>query len=313
MILLWGLPADSPTAQVQAALLRRGQPAVFLDQRATLGATAEISLDPELAATVRTEEAEVVLARCTAAYVRPYASTALPAVRRAGAHSALWDRAALMDRLLLTWAELTPALVVNRPSAMTPNDCKPFQARTLRSCGFSVPDTLITTDPDAVSEFRAKHARVVYKSISSVRSIVSELTDAQMARVDSVRWCPTQFQELILGTEYRVHVVGEEIFATEIESDAVDYRYAARQGLGATLRACTIPDDVAERCLAASRAMDLAFAGLDLKRTPDGRWCCFEVNPSPGFTFYEQTTGQSIADAVARLLIGAGAGNGAAV
>ena len=46
---------------------------------------------------------------------------------------------------------------------------------------------------------------------------------------------------------------------------------------------------------------------MDLRSTPDGAWYCFEVNPSPGFTYYQEETGQPIADAIARLLA-AGAG-----
>jgi len=48
--------------------------------------------------------------------------------------------------------------------------------------------------------------------------------------------------------------------------------------------------------------MSLAVAGIDLRRTPDGQWFCFEVNPSPGFIYYEQATGQPMAEAIARLL-----------
>jgi len=35
---------------------------------------------------------------------------------------------------------------------------------------------------------------------------------------------------------------------------------------------------------------------VDLRRTPDGRYFCFEANPTPAFAFYEQYTGQRIAD-----------------
>jgi glutathione synthase/RimK-type ligase-like ATP-grasp enzyme len=54
-----------------------------------------------------------------------------------------------------------------------------------------------------------------------------------------------------------------------------------------------------------ARDMQLLFAGIDLRRTPAGDWYCFEVNPSPGFTFYESATGQPIAAAVARFLAAA--------
>ena len=70
--------------------------------------------------------------------------------------------------------------------------------------------------------------------------------------------CPTQFQEYIPGSDVRVHVAGESVIATEIDSTADDYRYAARSG--------------------------------------------FEVNPSPGFTFFEAGAGQPLAAAVADLL-----------
>jgi glutathione synthase/RimK-type ligase-like ATP-grasp enzyme len=49
--------------------------------------------------------------------------------------------------------------------------------------------------------------------------------------------------------------------------------------------------------------MDLVLAGIDLRLTPDGRWFCFEVNPSPAFNYYQSATGQPIAAALTRLLM----------
>ena len=91
-----------------------------------------------------------------------------------------------------------------------------------------------------------------------------------MSRIDDVCWCPTQFQELVPGTDYRVHIVGDKVFASEIASEAVDYRYARRQGHGMTIRATRIPDEVAQRCAAASREIGLAVSGVDLRRTAEG-------------------------------------------
>lgn len=107
------------------------------------------------------------------------------------------------------------------------------------------------------------------------------------------------------GTDYRVHVVGAEVFPCEIVSEADDYRYARRVGLSLALNACELPRAVAERSRALAAALGLPFAGIDLRRTPEGRWYCFEVNPSPGFTFYEPDEDPFIADAVARLLLNA--------
>jgi glutathione synthase/RimK-type ligase-like ATP-grasp enzyme len=206
------------------------------------------------------------------------------------------------EGLLASWTDLAKAFVVNRPKDMSSNGSKPFQAGLIQSLGFDVPDTLITTDPAAVWAFLKRHGALIYKSTSDVRSIVSRLTPAHRDRIADILTCPTQFQEYVQGVDFRVHVVGEEVFGCEIESEADDYRYAAMQGLSLSMRASELPAAVEDRCRSVAAGLSLSVAGIDLRRRADGRWCCFEVNPSPGFTFYEHATGQPIAAAIARLL-----------
>jgi glutathione synthase/RimK-type ligase-like ATP-grasp enzyme len=188
---------------------------------------------------------------------------------------------------------------------MAANNSKPYQAQQIRSFGFAIPDTLITTDPEEARAFWERHGGVIYKSLSGVRSVVSRLTLAHERRLEDVRWCPTQFQQYIPGIDYRVHVVGDEVFACEISSDADDYRYPSGLRAGVVTRACDLPVEIAEKCRTLSAGLNLAVAGVDLRLTPDGDWYCFEVNPSPGFTCYQEITRQPIAESIARLLASA--------
>jgi glutathione synthase/RimK-type ligase-like ATP-grasp enzyme len=112
----------------------------------------------------------------------------------------------------MCWLELTSTLVINRLTAMAVNNSKPLQACLIRSLGFVIPGTLITTDSSTAQEFWEKHSRVIYKSISSVRSIVSRLTPEHVRRLDDIACCPTQFQRYIPGNDHRVHVAGDEVF-----------------------------------------------------------------------------------------------------
>lgn len=288
MILLWGVPGDPPLDAVLAALLRRAAPTLVIDQRRDADDALELTLDERLAGTLSVAGARVQLEAITGIYLRPQ--------ERSGP-----DGAAL-DDALLTLSELAPALVLNRPEAMAANGSKPYQYSQIAAAGFAIPETLITTSPDAAREFGALHGRVVYKSISGVRSIVGELTAEDDARLEDIAWCPTQFQRRVAGTDVRVHVVGDRLFACEVRSDAVDYRYASRFGETVELSPCALPDDCAERCLALARISGLTLTGIDLRRTPEGEWYCFEANPSPGFTYYENATGQPIAEAIAALL-----------
>jgi glutathione synthase/RimK-type ligase-like ATP-grasp enzyme len=98
-------------------------------------------------------------------------------------------------------------------------------------------------------------------------------------------------------------VVGTAAFATAILSEATDYRYATRQvGTAADLEAIQLPEDLEQRCIELAGTLELPLAGIDLKITPEGRVYCFEVNPSPAFSYYEANTGQPIAQAIATYL-----------
>ena len=298
-ILLWGLPADSPIAVVRDALQRNGCPVTVIDQRAILSTEVELVAGDSVEGWLRFDDRTIDLGTVKAIYVRPQDWRELPGVVRAGPDSELWRHASAVHDILLSFAEMTSALALNRPSAMAANSSKPFQAAWIESLGFCIPHTLVTTDPDAALEFWKQHGRVIYKSMSGIRSIVSQLTPAHRQRFDDIASCPTQFQEYIPGTEYRAHVVGDEVFACRIVSDADDYRYASE---AVDMQACELPDEVAALCRTLARSMNLLLAGLDLRCTPGGSWYCFEVNSSPAFTCFDAQTGQRVTEAIARLL-----------
>jgi glutathione synthase/RimK-type ligase-like ATP-grasp enzyme len=288
VILLWGVPGDDPLDEVRAALRATGADARFLDQRDTRDASVVMNVDRGgVAGTVTTCDDEFELEGVGAVYIRPQESS---------------DQGRLADAALIAWANLTQAGVVNRPAAMAANNSKPYQLRLMEHFGFDVPDTLVTTDPGEARRFWLHHGQVIYKSVSGIRSIVSQLHDDQLERLADIANGPTQFQQYVPGEDVRVHVVGEEVLATRVRSDEDDYRYASCSGSRPELEATQIPSAVADRCVAAARGMRLHVAGIDLRHTPDDRWICFEANPSPAFTFYERATGQPIAEAIARLL-----------
>lgn len=304
MIVLWGLTGDGPFDRVHEALRRRRAKFAVVDQRDALRMSTVLRFDGALHASLRVGRRHIALGEATAAYWRTYDSRRLPAVleskksAQSAALTAVWS----VEETLLVWLEMSDGIIVNRPSAMASNGSKPYQLQMLRGAGFEVPRTLITTDAGAVLRFWTDCSSVIYKSISGARSIVSRLLESDIDRLEHIQWCPTQFQQYVPGIDHRVHVVGDDLFACEVISNADDYRYAGAAGEPARLRSVQLPADVAERCVRAARLLGLAVAGIDLRRAPDGRWFCFEVNPSPGFSYYEANTGQPVADAIATLL-----------
>jgi glutathione synthase/RimK-type ligase-like ATP-grasp enzyme len=303
MILICGIPTERPLALVRNAVEELGAPHVVVNQRHFDRMTFHFQADDNgIDGELRIDDDAIRLTEISGVYIRLMDDSLLPELREEPAGSPRSRRCRAFHAALTHWSEITPARVLNRTGSMASNASKPYQAQIIRKHGFDAPETLITNDPQLAETFIARHRRVIYKSISGVRSIVRTVTLADVDRLDAIRWCPVQFQEFLEGTNIRVHVVGGEVFPTEVRSAAVDYRYAARDDEPIDLVPTILPATVSERCITLARALGLEFAGIDLLLTNDGRWFCFEVNPSPGFNWFESMTGQPIAAAVARLL-----------
>lgn len=284
MILLIGQSNDPPLRAVAAELERMGATYLFVNGNTKLLKPWQ----PRSEAVLSVSGKLVPLEEVRSAYLRPL-----------GASES--ERQAFVT--LLAWADQAPALVVNRPTASLPNNSKPLQAQWIIRLGLRVPETLITTDPQAASDFVRLHKEVVYKSTSGVRSIVRRLSRERFAELQNVRHCPTQFQRYIPGNDLRVHVVGETISALRIASDRDDYRYAARDGGAIEVSRVELDATLADSLRAVVRQMSLLVAGIDLRRTPTGEFYCLEINPSPAFTYYEQLAGVALARAIAELLV----------
>jgi len=303
MILVVGALANPAIAFVCSSLLAAGDDFLLLDTR-----QYPIHFEPQwsivggsLHGKVRAGRRVVSLEEISAVYIHqidtppwlPYPDAEPdPGVLPQGA----WALAAFVSVL--------PCLVVNGPSSCRSNAAKALQLPIIARAGFLTPRTLITNMPDEVRRFHEEvGGRVVFKSMSHRRSIVRPLSDEDLLALDSLALSPVLFQEQVNGVDIRVHVVGASVFATAIESGATDYRHEFRCGLGSPLLySVVLPDQIAAQCVILTRALGMAISGIDLRRTPEGEYVCFEVNPAPGFTFYQAATNQPIGQALIDLL-----------
>jgi hypothetical protein len=307
MILLAGIPTEPPLARVAYQLERLNVPVALFNQREAARGRLAFRLDPaglrgELTLGHLTHRLEDV----AAVYWRLMDDRVLPELEHEAPGSPARTACRELHDRLYRWLEITPARVVNRASAMASNGSKPYQSQLIAQAGFAVPETLVTNDPELVHAFVAEHGRVVYKSVSGSRSIVQELSASDLARLEDISWCPVQFQAYVDGIDVRVHVIGQQVFATRVTSGATDYRYAGHDGgTPARLEATELDDETAKRCVELTRRLGLRFSGLDLRVPEEGDVVCFEANPCPAYAYYEGHTGQPIAAAVARHLAGA--------
>ncbi len=302
MILFCGIPTEPPLALAIAAAEAAEVPHVVFNQREAH--FADLLLEhrgDQWGGSLWTQETAWPLESFTGVYTRLIDHSSLPENQPQGSRmpdAEAVARSGFLHGILAEWIEMASCRVLNKAEAMASNGSKPYQAQWIQRAGFLTPPTLVTNDPALALDFARQHGRVIYKSTSSIRSIVREFDPNCPADLARLRSLPTQFQARIVGTNIRVHVVGEKLFATEILSAAVDYRYAQRDGLEVEMLPVDLPAEIAKRCVQLSKMLRLPFCGIDLMRTPCGEYYCFEVNPSPAYSYFEQEAGQPISRAV---------------
>ncbi|WP_404300786.1 MvdC/MvdD family ATP grasp protein [Alicycliphilus denitrificans] len=230
-----------------------------------------------------------------------------PADRRQFAHSET-EQAVLgmLDSIAAPW--------INPRGADDAAHRKPLQWTQAAAVGLTLPPTCVTTSPDAARAFCAaqRGAGVVFKpflaSIEDWRE-TRLVEEEDLARLDLVRLAPVIFQRCIRGVDLRVTMIGDAIFAAEIDARDSDYPVDMRMVIGqAKMRAVQLPAALAERLRALMRRLGLVYGAIDLKQDARGDYYFLEVNPAGQWLFVETRTGlpitQAHADALHRLAAG---------
>lgn len=175
MVLLYGVPNDGPFELIADALEEASIPFVILNQRRFNDVDFGLHykngrLQGEL--TINSESYD--LNRFTGIYNRAIEFAALPEAHALKSNAEELKRANAGFTLLNDWLEVCDKRVVNKTSAMSSNSSKPYQLSLIQPF-FRVPDTLITNSVDVVNNFLEQHTCIIYKSASSVRSIVKTI------------------------------------------------------------------------------------------------------------------------------------------
>ena len=206
--------------------------------------------------------------------------------------------------------QATTCLWVNHPVNDAAAAHKPWQLATARSAGLTIPDTLITNDPEEARSFWDAHSgNVVYKPFRQTRAAWREtrmLLPEDVSGIEAVRLAPVLFQELIEGVaDLRVTVIGDELFAAAAVLDEAGYSVDIRFNPGIGYQPHTLPDEVFIAIFRLMRALGLEYGAIDLRLTAGGQYVFFEVNPAGQFLYVERSSGQPITAAlIAHLLSG---------
>ncbi|MFD8279702.1 ATP-grasp ribosomal peptide maturase [Streptomyces solisilvae] len=190
-----------------------------------------------------------------------------------------------------------PCLWVNHPHRNAWATYPPVALAAAVRSGLTVPQTLITNDPNEAREFvTALPGQVAaYKALGTTRP--SDQDDRPQALWttqvrpdeinDSVALTAHQFQEWVdKAYEVRLTAVGDQLFAAEIHagSDAsrIDFR-ADYDSL--SYKPCQVPEPIARGIHMLMFMFGLQYVALDFLVNPHGRWYLIDVNPNGQWGF----------------------------
>jgi glutathione synthase/RimK-type ligase-like ATP-grasp enzyme len=197
---------------------------------------------------------------------------------------------------------------------------KTSQLQMASSLGLQVPRTLVSNDPDCVRPFyEACDRQMIYKTLGNsspgiLRAGISlaerrqykqeypnerlfravhttPIHEQDLALLDTLRLVPGFCQEYMpKRVELRVTVIGDEIFTAELHSQVHEQtRYDWRNNeVKIPTFEHQLPVEIAEKCMALTKAYGLNFSASDLILTPDGRYVFLEMNANGQFLWVQQ-------------------------
>jgi glutathione synthase/RimK-type ligase-like ATP-grasp enzyme len=201
---------------------------------------------------------------------------------------------------------------VNHPSRNVRASHKLEQLTRAASLGMSVPDTLVTQDPDRLREFFARHAgRVVVKPMASGYverpegerdSLIytNRVRPEHLADLDDLRACPTLFQQFIdKRCDVRITAVDGQFHAVGLTAQDADgsQRCDIRRNNmdDVAYEPVTLPEGVLSRLDRLLASYGLRFAAIDMAVTTGGEWVFFEVNPNGQWAWLDLAGATNIA------------------
>lgn len=230
------------------------------------------------------------------------------------------------DYVLAEWRELATELFASLSCLWLPGSpdhvlvhqrkCHPLMLA--HDLGFAIPESAFTSRPADLFELHRAHAGRIITKLPGASAFpdaftghlaryTERVTTRDLGYVRDLRWCPVLVQEnLAKRLEVRVTVVGDRVFAAEIDSQAShrtrqDWRHYDHASTRYAAHA--LPGDIEQRCLELTRRLGLCYGAIDLILTPDGEYVFLEINPGGEYAWIEDLTGLPISEAICDLLM----------
>lgn len=206
---------------------------------------------------------------------------------------------------------------LGKPSIYRRLDSKEEQLKIAAKIGFAIPETCITNSPDEAKKFLLKHKNVIGKMQTGfaiyedgIENVVftNVIKEENLEELDSLVYCPMQFQKKIeKKKELRITVVGQDVYAFEVDSqqfdDAkVDWRKDGINLIDKWVRT-ELPAEVETKILELLDAYHVDYGAIDMIVSPEDEYYFIEINAAGEFFWLDNLMeGNLISKSIADVL-----------
>jgi glutathione synthase/RimK-type ligase-like ATP-grasp enzyme len=192
------------------------------------------------------------------------------------------------------------------------------QLQLAKKLDFDIPSTLITNNSSAAREFYYSHNRNIilkalhHHGVEVGRKLYSiythRITEQELSRLDDLVYAPCILQQrLTKKSELRVTVVGDQVFAAQLDVRNNRGGYDdIHQLLSSSNFPITVYKDLAnsisDRCIKLVRTLGLKTAAIDFVIDENNRLVFLEANPVYDWYWIERKTGLPITKSMADLI-----------
>ncbi|WP_088243966.1 ATP-grasp domain-containing protein [Calothrix rhizosoleniae] len=298
-ILILGNTSDAHAIHIKNALIQAGATANYLDT-SLFPKQLQISWQPntQLGYLTLPNGRELNIQNIHSVYWRTFSGVYVPEFK-----DSRQQRVAYNDSMstLRTLMQVGSTKWINSWQAYQFHKEKPLQLSTARQVGATIPPTLISNNPQQVTEFCQNYEKVIFKPVyggAHTQVVTKAHLEPQRLKM-TLSLAPVTIQEYIPGTNIRSYVIADSVYSAEIRSPSVDFR----EDLDAELIPIELPDSIKKQCLAIAKAFMLEWTAIDWRVKPTGEYIFLEANPSPMFIHFERQTGFPITEKLVKLLM----------
>ncbi|QPA60570.1 MvdC/MvdD family ATP grasp protein [Lysinibacillus sphaericus] len=215
------------------------------------------------------------------------------------------SHSSLMNAFLHSMEDRT----INSVAASYRTDDKALQLLIAESCGLKVPQTVISNNFEEIYSFSTMHDQIVMKPLTLTWGCFPEARIIDEKHISNhrqeIELAPTIYQQAILpAIDYRVTVVGEEIFTVEIKKNNimaqnyVDWRIDSSSEC---IRS-QLPLELEEKILLFMKKLGLYYGAIDIRATSTDYYF-LEINTAGQYLWVEVDTALPISSSMGELLL----------